>query len=95
MRVPLLCEDESLTPWKSAKGEQHNPLTLLFRDAATEGKLRELVELRIEDEAEKAKWSGKCKDKVCLVEIHRFAKFNGIARIDGLVVEVKSVVAGK
>jgi hypothetical protein len=93
MRVPLLCEEESLTPWKSAKGEQHNPLTLLFRDAATEGKLRELVELRIEDESEKAKWSGKCKDRVCIVEIHRFGKFNGIARIDGLVHEVKGLPA--
>jgi hypothetical protein len=89
MRVPLFCEDESLTPWKSAKGEQHNPLTLLFRDAATEGKLRELVELRIEDEVEKAKVAGKCKDKVVIVEIHRMGKFNGIARIEGCVHEIK------
>jgi putative heme degradation protein len=92
MRVPLFCEDESLTPWKSAKGEQHNPLTLLFRDAATEGKLRELVELRIEDEVEKAKVSGKCKDKVVIVEIHRMGKFNGIARIEGCVHEIKGAV---
>jgi hypothetical protein len=91
MRVPLYCEDESLTPWKSAKGEQHNPLTLLFRDAATEGKLRELVELRIEDEVEKAKVAGKCKDKVVIVEIHRFGKFNGIARLEGCVHEIKGV----
>jgi putative heme degradation protein len=92
MRVPLFCEDESLTPWKSAKGEQHNPLTLLFRDAATEGKLRELVELRIEDEVEKAKVAGKCKDKVVIVEIHRMGKFNGIARIEGCVHEIKGAV---
>jgi|GEM_PF-2837449 hypothetical protein len=92
MRVPLFCEDESLTPWKSAKGEQHSPLTLLFRDAATEGKLRELVELRIEDEVEKAKWAGKVKDKVCVVEIHRMNKFNGIARIEGCVYEVKGAL---
>jgi len=92
MRVPLFCEDESLTPWKSAKGEQHNPLTLLFRDAATEGKLRELVELRIEDEVEKAKVAGKCKDKVVIVEIHRMNKFNGIARIEGCVYEVKGAI---
>lgn len=88
-----MCEDESLTPWKSAKGEQHNPLTFLFRDAdPVGGKLRELVELRIEDEFEKAKWSGKCKDKMCLVEWHRIGKFNGIARIDGLIAEVKPQV---
>jgi hypothetical protein len=89
MRVPLFCEDESLTPWKSSKGEQHSPITFLFRDSVEEGKLREMVELRVEDEVEKAKWSGKCKGKLCIVEIHRFGKFNGIARLDGLIYEVK------
>lgn len=90
MRAPFHCDDESLTPWKSSKGEQHNPLTLLLRDAAPEGQLREFVELRIDDEVEKAKVAGKCKGKVLTIEIHRFAKFNGIARIDGCVHEIKA-----
>jgi hypothetical protein len=51
-----------------------------------------LVELRIEDEVEKAKVSGKCKDKVVIVEIHRMGKFNGIARIEGCVHEIKGAV---
>jgi hypothetical protein len=91
MRVPLFCENEALTPWKSAKGESHNPITFLFRDAAIEGKLQEMVEVRVEDEVEKSKWSGKCKDRVCLVEWHRIFKMNGIARVDGLILEVKPV----
>ena len=50
--------------------------------------MKELLELRIEDDSEKEKWSGKCKGKRLLVAIYRVGKFNGIARIDGRVVSL-------
>lgn len=75
-----------MTPWKSKTGQDHKPLTLLLDDRADEDSLKEKVELRIEDEEEKIKWTGKCKGRVLTVAIFRFNKFNGIARIDGRVI---------
>ena len=92
MRVELFCKDEGITPWKSKLGQEHKPITLLLDDPSVEDPLKELLELRIEDDSEKEKWSGKCKGKRLLVAIHRVGKFNGIARIDGRVV---SLVDGK
>jgi hypothetical protein len=57
-------------------------------DPSTEDPLKELIELRIEDEAEQAKVAGKVKGKRLLVAIHRIGKFNGIARIDGRVITI-------
>ena len=50
--------------------------------------MKELIELRIEDDAEKEKVAGKVKGKRLLVAIHRIGKFNGIARIDGRVISI-------
>jgi hypothetical protein len=88
LRVELFCKDEGVTPWKSKLGQEHKPLTLLLDDPSTEDPLKELVELRIEDEAEQAKVAGKVKGKRLLVAIHRIGKFNGIARIDGRVISI-------
>jgi hypothetical protein len=84
----LFCKDECITPWKSKLGQEHKPITLLLDDPSTEDPLKELLELRIEDDSEKEKWSGKCKGKRLLVAIYRVGKFNGIARIDGRVVSL-------
>ena len=87
LRVELFCKDESVTPWKSKLGQEHKPLTLLLDDTAKDDPLKELIELRIEDEDEKAKWGGKVKGRVLIVAVHRIGKFNGIARIDGRVID--------
>jgi hypothetical protein len=87
LRVELFCKDETVTPWKSKLGQEHKPLTLLLDDQAKEDPLKELIELRLEDEEEKAKWTGKAKGRVLLVAIYRINKFNGIARVDGRVIE--------
>ena len=86
MRVQLFCQDESVTPWKSKTGQEHNPICLLLDDRAEEDPLKEKIELRIEDDAEKAKWTGKVKGRILTVAIYRMGKFNGIARIEGRVV---------
>jgi hypothetical protein len=87
MRLELFCKDESITPWKSKLGQEHKPLTLLLDDTAKEDPLKELVELRLEDDEEKAKWTGKAKGRVLVVAVYRINKFNGIARIDGRVID--------
>lgn len=90
LRVQLFCQDESITPWKAKTGQEHKPITLLLDDRADEDPLKEKIELRIEDEEEKAKWTGKVKGRVLTIAIYRFNKFNGIARIEGRVIaEVK------
>jgi len=88
MRVELYCKDEGVTPWKSKLGQEHKPLTLLLDDPSVDDPLKELIELRIEDDAEKEKVMGKCKGHRVMVGIHRIGKFNGIARIDGRVVSI-------
>ena len=87
MRLELFCKDETITPWKSKLGQEHKPLTLLLDDTAKEDPLKELVELRIEDDEEKAKWTGKAKGRVLVVAVYRVNKFNGIARFDGRVID--------
>jgi hypothetical protein len=86
LRVQLFCQDESVTPWKAKTGQEHKPITLLLDDRAEEDPLKEKIELRIEDEEEKAKWTGKVKGKSLTVAIYRVNKFNGIARVEGRVV---------
>lgn len=86
MRCNLFCKDEGISPWKAKTGQEHKPLTLLLDDQSAEDPLKELLELRIEDEEEKAKWAGKVKGRMLTVAIHRVGKFNGIARVDGRVV---------
>jgi hypothetical protein len=90
LRVQLFCQDESITPWKAKTGQEHKPITLLLDDRAEEDPLKEKIELRIEDEEEKAKWTGKVKGKSLTVAIYRVNKFNGIARIEGRVVAAGS-----
>jgi hypothetical protein len=92
LRAEFFCKDEGITPWKSKLGQEHKPLTLLLDDPSTEDPLKELLELRIEDEAEIAKVAGKVKGRRLLVAIHRIAKFNGIARIDGRVISIIDAV---
>jgi hypothetical protein len=86
LRVQLFCQDESITPWKAKTGQEHRPITLLLDDRADEDPLKEKIELRIEDEEEKAKWTGKVKGKVLTVAIYRINKFNGIGRVEGRVI---------
>jgi len=85
-RVQLFCQDESVTSWKAKTGQEHKPLTLLLDDRADEDPLKEKVELRIEDDEEKLKWTGKVKGRVLTVAIYRMNKFNGIARVEGRVI---------
>lgn len=91
MRVQLFCQDESVTPWKAKTGQEHKPITLLLDDRAEEDPLKEKIELRIEDDDEKAKWTGKVKGKSLTIAVYRINKFNGIGRIEGRVVAVNAV----
>jgi hypothetical protein len=93
MQVKLFCKDEGVSPWKSRMGQEHKPLTLTLDDRSDENPLKELVEMRIEEEEEKSKWTGKCKGKSLCIGVHRIGKFNGIARIEGVVVSVDGVAA--
>jgi hypothetical protein len=86
MRVKLYCKDEAVAPWKSKLGQEHKPIALTLDDRAEEDPLKELLEMRIEDEAEKEKWAGKCKGRTLLVAVYRVGKFNGISRIEGRVI---------
>lgn len=61
-------------------------MTLLLDDRVEEDALKEKVELRIEDDEEKVKWTGKCRGRTLTIAIYRFNKFGGIARIDGRVI---------
>lgn len=82
-----------MSPWKSKLGQEHKPITLTLDDRAEEDPLKELLELRIEEEEEKTKWGGKCKGRTLQVAIYRVGKFNGIARIEGKVISVDDVAA--
>ena len=93
MRVQLFCQDETITPWKAKTGQEHKPITLLLDDRADEDPLKEKIELRIEDEEEKAKWTGKVKGKVLTVAIYRINKFNGIGRVEGRVIAAGAAAA--
>ena len=86
----MFCKDEKITPWMSRMKEKHTPLTLILDDRSAVNPMAELVELRIEDADEQAKWAGKCKNHLITVGLTRMGKFNGIARIDGVVVSVDS-----
>lgn len=88
MRVRLFCKDETVAPWKSKMGQEHKPIALTFDDRSEDDPLKELWEMRIEEEEEKVKWGGKCKGRVVVVAIYRAAKFNGITRIEGKVISV-------
>jgi len=86
----MFCKDEKITPWKTRMNVEHRPLTLVLDDRSAVNPMAELVELRIEDEDEQAKWTGKCKNHLITIGVTRLGKFNGIARIDGVVVSVDS-----
>jgi hypothetical protein len=94
MRVRLYCKDETIAPWKSKLGQEHKPIALTLDDRADEDPLKELWELRVEEEEEKFKWGGKCKGRNVVVAIYRAAKFNGITRIEGKVISVEEPVVG-
>jgi hypothetical protein len=93
MRVRLFCKDEGVAPWKSKQGQEHKPIALTLDDRAEDDPLKELLELRIEDEDEKTKWGGKCKGRTLVVAIYRVGKFNGISRIEGKIISVDEVAA--
>ena len=84
----MFCKNEMITPWKARTGVEHLPLTLILDDRATVNPMAELVEMRIEDAAEKEKWGGKCKNHMITVAVNRLGKFNGIARFEGSVISV-------
>ena len=88
MNIQMFCKDEKITPWKTRMNVEHRPLTLILDDRSQVNPMAELVELRIEDQAEQDKWAGKCKNHTITIGVLRLGKFNGIARIDGTVLSV-------
>ncbi len=90
MNLQFFCKDEKVTPWTTRMNVEKRPLTLILDDRSTVNPMAELVEMRIEDETEQVKWAGKCKNHNVTVGLTRMGKFNGIARIDGVMVSVDS-----
>jgi hypothetical protein len=87
MRLTMSCIEEQVTPYTS-KGTTYAPLSLTLQDTSP-NPMKELVEVRIKEESDKLKYSGKVKGHTVSFNLRRVNKMGGIAifDIDDLVVE--------
>ena len=90
MRLKMLCIEEEVTSY-SVKGVTYNPLALTLQDVSPDP-MKELVEFRIRDPEEKAKWAGKGKGHLLELIVRRVTKANGVAGFEGTLVGVADAV---
>lgn len=87
MRLTMNCIEEGVNPYTS-KGTTYSPLCLTLQDVSPDP-MKELVEVRIREEADKLKYAGKLKGHTVTFNLRRVNKMGGIAifDVDDLVVE--------